>query len=167
MSILKRERPPLTVYWRKHPEDDLSYDDALTIADAEGMQEDLEKAGFDVFIIVAGGLSKPENVDRRTALIIDIWTYVKSIGADKFGSGIDISLSDVQHSIFEIDNELRISGEKDNNFSMFYANYYELQQGAQRLMEHLRASGWCADWYNPAYIIAKREDSEEDQNEEV
>lgn len=88
--------------------------------------------------------------------IVDIiWDYMKARGADTFGSGVNIRKEDINNSIFEIDGEMRISGEEDNNFSMLYVNYYEFPKGAERMMDYLESCGVAVDWYNPGYIVVE------------
>ena len=87
----------------------------------------------------------------------DIWNHIKVIGADSYGSGIDVRKKDIEQSVFKIEGELRISGEQSNNFSAFYVNYYEMPRAAEGMMEYLNDHGWSVDWYCPGYLIAARD----------
>jgi hypothetical protein len=94
--------------------------------------------------------------ERVIKQVNDIWDYIKNLGADKYGSGIDVRKKDIQESVFDIDGELRISGEEANNFSSFFVNYYDFPRRASAMIEYLNTSGWSVDWYSPGYIVASR-----------
>jgi len=53
--VAKAVEPPIRVYWRAKEGDELSYDDAYTMEDAERMRDELIGADFiDVEIVVKG-----------------------------------------------------------------------------------------------------------------
>ena len=95
-------------------------------------------------------------MNRRKELVDTIWQLVKSDNA-KMPPECKITKSEIEKSVFYREGEHRISGETVTNFSLYYVNYYDLPDLADKLITHLHRRGWDADWYNPAYIVANKE----------
>lgn len=95
-------------------------------------------------------------MNRRKELVDTIWQLVKSDNV-KMPSDCKVKKAEIDKSVFYRDGEHRISGETATNFSLYYVNYYDLPELADKLMTHLHKRGWDSDWYNPAYIVANKE----------
>lgn len=104
-------------------------------------------------------------MNRRKELVDLIWQKVKVDNQKaktvfpKAYSEIKVTKKEVDNSVFYREGEHRISGERDNNFSLFYVNYYDNNDLAYDLMDYLRKHGWDSDWYSPAYIITSKNPS--------
>lgn len=100
-----------------------------------------------------------ERKNRRRQLIDIIWKYIQKYNANikktdpELLKALKVTKKDIEDSVFYMEGEHRISGEADNNFSLFFVNYYDGQKSWSNLMDHLSKHGWETDWYNPGYMV--------------
>ena len=95
---------------------------------------------------------KEGEMKSRTALIAAIWVFVQkeetTIPAD-----FRTKKKEIEEAVFEMEGELRISGEVGNNFSDLFVNYWDGEQTAAELLHYLGEHGFESDWYNPGYMV--------------
>ena len=69
-----------------------------------------------------------------------------------FPADLRTKRKDIEAAVFEMEGELRISGEVGNAFSDVYVNYYDGADVAAVMQRHLWEQGLEVEWYNPAYM---------------
>jgi hypothetical protein len=68
--------------------------------------------------------------------------------------------AEIEQSVFMIDNEIRVSGEHGNDFSLYFVNYYEGLQFADKFMDSFKQvtkGCWLLEWFNSAYMVAYKQ----------
>ena len=88
---------------------------------------------------------------NRTALIAEIWKFVQTRERD-FPPDLRTKKKQIREAVFEMEGELRISGEVGNAFSGVYVNYYDGADVAAAMQSYLWEHEFEVEWYNPAYM---------------
>ena len=87
----------------------------------------------------------------RTALIAEIWKFVQK-REKGFSTDLRIKKKEIEEAVFEMEGELRISGEAGGAFSDVYVDYYDRFVTAAAMQSYLWEHGFEVEWYNPAYM---------------
>jgi hypothetical protein len=75
-------------------------------------------------------------------------------------SEYELSREQVDKATFLIDNEIRITGEVEGNFALFFVNYYDAYNMALEManfVEKETNGKFIVEWYNPAYLVANKQ----------
>ena len=91
---------------------------------------------------------------NHTELIETIWAFIQK-EEETIPEDMKTPKKDIEEAVFEIDGELKISGETGNNFSDFYVNYWDSGEITGELLHYLAGKGFEADWHSPGYMVVE------------